>query len=213
MENNNRAVIYARVSSTTERQSTERQVSDLKILAKSRNMRIEKIYEEKISGAKKNSERAVLTECLEYCFSEGIGTLLISELSRLGRNVDEVLKNVMLCKERELNVYFQKENLSIFDSTGKEHPFLTIFIAILGTVAAMERENISYRLQSGKAQYIAKGGKVGRKPGYRKPKEEKRKQYSGVLKLLSKNYPIKTVSKLEGVSISTVQRLKKEFCL
>lgn len=210
---NNRAVIYARVSSTTDRQSTERQVSDLKILAESKNMRIEKIYEEKISGARKNSERAVLTECLEYCFSEGIGTLLISELSRLGRNVDEVLKNVMLCKERGLNVYFQKENLSIFDSTGKEHPFLTIFIAILGTVAAMERENISYRLQSGKAQYIAKGGKVGRKTGYRKPKEEKLEQYSGVLRLLSKNYPIKMVSKLEGVSVSTVQRLKKEFCL
>lgn len=66
---NNRAVIYARVSSTTDRQSTERQVLDLKILAKSKNMRIENIYEEKISGAKKNSERAVLTECLEYCFS------------------------------------------------------------------------------------------------------------------------------------------------
>ena len=154
MENNNRAVIYARVSSTTDRQSTERQVLDLEVLAKSKNMRIEKIYEEKISGAKKNSERVVLTECLEYCFSENIGTLLISELSRLGRNVDEVLKNVMLCKERGLNVYFQKENLSIFDCAGKEHPFLTIFIAILGTVAAMERENISYRLQSGKAQYI-----------------------------------------------------------
>ena len=160
MKNNNRAVIYARVSSTTDRQSTERQVLDLEALAKSRNMRIEKIYEEKISGARKNSERPVLTECLEYCFSEGIGTLLISELSRLGRNVDEVLKNVMLCKEKGLNVHFQKENLSIFDSTGKEHPFLTIFIAILGTVAAMERENISFRLQSGKAQYIAKGGKV-----------------------------------------------------
>lgn len=122
MENNNRAVIYARVSSTTERQSTERQVSDLRTLAGSRNMRIEKIYEEKISGARKNSEGPVLTECLEYCFSEGIGTQLISELSRLGRNVDEVPKNVMQCKERGLNVYFQKENLSIFDSTDKEHP-------------------------------------------------------------------------------------------
>lgn len=210
---NNRVVIYARVSSTTDRQSTERQVLDLDILAKSKNMRIEKIYEEKISGARKNSERPVLTECLEYCFSKNIGTLLISELSRLGRNVDEVLKNVMLCKERGLNVYFQKENLSIFDSTGKEHPFLTIFIAILGTVAAMERENISYRLQSGKAQYMAKGGKVGRKIGYRKSKEEKLEQYAGVLRLLRKNYPLKMVSRLEGVSVSTVQRLKKEFCL
>lgn len=176
-------------------------------------MRIEKIYEEKISGAKKNSERAVLTECLEYCFSKGIGTLLISELSRLGRNVDEVLKNVMRCKEKGLNVHFQKENLSIFDSTGREHPFLTIFIAILGTVAAMERENISFRLQSGKAQYIAKGGKVGRKPGYRKPEEDKRKQYAGVFRLLGKGYPMKMIAGTEGVSVSTVQRLKKEFGL
>jgi len=94
-----------------------------------------------------------------------------------------------------------------------KNPFLTIFIAILGTVAAMERENISYRLQSGKAQYIAKGGKIDRKTGYRKPKEEKAEQYSGVLKLLGKKYPVKMISKFEGVSASTVQKLKKEFCL
>lgn len=208
---NKKAVIYARVSSTTERQNTERQVADLEALAKSKNLEIKNIFEEKISGAKKNSERPVLSECLEYCFSEEIGILLISELSRLGRNVDEVLKNVMLCKERKLNVYFQKENLSIFDNNGREHPFLTIFIAILGTVAAMERENITYRLQSGKAQYIAKGGKLGRKEGYRKPKEDKEQQYAGVLRLLGKGYSMKVISKLEGVSISTVQRLKKEF--
>lgn len=208
---NKKAVIYARVSSTTERQNTERQVADLEALAKSKNLEIKNTFEEKISGAKKNSERPVLSECLEYCFSEEIGILLISELSRLGRNVDEVLKNVMLCKERKLNVYFQKENLSIFDNSGREHPFLTIFIAILGTVAAMERENITYRLQSGKAQYIAKGGKLGRKQGYRKPKEEKEQQYAGVLRLLGKGYSMKVISKLEGVSISTVQRLKKEF--
>lgn len=208
---NKKAVIYARVSSTTERQNTERQVADLEALAKSKNLEIKNIFEEKISGAKKNSERPVLSECLDYCFSEEIGILLISELSRLGRNVDEVLKNVMLCKERKLNVYFQKENLSIFDNSGREHPFLTIFIAILGTVAAMERENITYRLQSGKAQYIAKGGKLGRKEGYRKPKEDKEQQYAGVLRLLGKGYSMKVISKLEGVSISTVQRLKKEF--
>ena len=83
----------------------------------------------------------------------------------------------------------------------------------MSTVAAMERENISYRLQSGKAQYIAKGGQVGKKTEYRKPKEKKAEQYSGVLKLFIKNYPVKMISKLEGVSVSTVQRLKKEFCL
>ena len=37
---------------------------DLEVLAKSKNMRIEKIYEEKISGAKKNSERVFLQSAL-----------------------------------------------------------------------------------------------------------------------------------------------------
>ena len=89
---NNTAVIYARVSSIGERQSNERQIEDLKILSKQKNYNIEKICEEKISGAKRNAERPVLTECLEYCFSNNVKILLISELSRQGRYVDEVLK-------------------------------------------------------------------------------------------------------------------------
>ena len=209
---NKTAVIYSRVSSLGERQSNERQIEDLKILAKQKNYTIVKIYEEKISGAKKNSERQVLTECLEYCFSKDVRILLISELSRLGRNVDEVLKNVMLCKENKLNVYFHKETLSIFDDSGKEHPFLTIFIAILGTVAQMERENIKFRLDSGRELYKRGGGKLGRKTGYRKSKEEKAEQYAGVIKLLKRGYPVRNIAKIEGVGISTVMRLKKVFC-
>ena len=209
---NNTAVIYSRVSSLGERQSNERQIEDLKILGKQKNYTIVKIYEEKISGAKKNAERPILTECLEYCFSKNIRILLISELSRLGRNVDEVLKNVMLCKERGLNVYFQKESLSIFDEQGKEYPFLTIFIAILGMVAQMERENIKFRLDSGRDMYKRSGGKLGRKTGYRKSKEEKAEQYAGVIKLLKRGYLVRNIAKIEGVGISTVMRLKKEFC-
>ena len=205
------AVIYSRVSSQGDRQDTARQVRDLELLAKQRNMKVAKIYEEHISGAKKTQERPILRECLEYCFTNDVEILLISELSRLGRNVDDVLANVRLCKEKHLNVYFQKEQLSIFDASGKEHPFLTIFIAVLGTCAQMERENIKFRLNSGKAQYMAKGGKVGRKEGYRKSDEELQEQYAGVIKQLRKGYPIRMIAKNEGVGISTVQRIKKKF--
>lgn len=66
--------------------------------------------------------------------------------------------------KRGLNVYFQKENLNIFDEQGKEHPFLTIFIAILGTVAQMERDNIKFRLDSGRELYKRSGGKLGERP-------------------------------------------------
>lgn len=206
-----KAVIYSRVSSVGDRQDTTRQVRDLEILAKQRNLKIEKTYEEHVSGAKRTQDRPVLKDCLDYCFTNDIDILLISELSRLGRNVDDVLANVRLCKEKHLNVYFQKEQLSIFNEDGKEHPFLTIFIAVLGTCAEMERENIKFRLNSGKAQFIAKGGKVGRKEGYKKPDEKLQEEYAGVIKLLRKGYPVRMIAKTEGVGISTVMRIKKKF--
>ena len=208
---NETAVIYARVSSVGDRQDTSRQIRDLEILAKEKSLKVVKSYEEHISGAKKTQERPILTECLQYCISNHVSVLLISELSRLGRNVDDVLSNVKLCKENHLNVYFQKEQLSIFGADGKEHPFLTIFIAVLGTCAEMERENIKFRLNSGKAQFIAKGGKVGRKNGYKKPDEKFREEYAAVIKQLRKGYPIRMVAASCGVGISTVQRIKKKF--
>ena len=128
------SVIYARVSSVGERQSTSRQVADLTQYATTNGMTVNEIFEEHISGAVKNEERPVLCECLDYCIANGIHTLLISELSRLGRNVDEVLANVKRCKENNLNIYFQRENISIFQADGSKNPFLNIFISVLGAV-------------------------------------------------------------------------------
>ena len=205
------AVIYARVSSVGDRQDTTRQLRDLEKYAGDHSLTVVKTFEEHISGAKKIKDRPILTECLDYCFSNNIDTLLISELSRLGRNVDDVLANVQRCKEHHLNVYFQKEQLSIFNADGKEHPFLTIFIAVLGTCAEMERENIKFRLNSGREKYIAEGGKLGRKEGYKKSDEKLREEYAGVIKQLRKGYPIRMVAKNEGVGVSTVQRIKRKF--
>ena len=212
-----RAAIYARVSSTGDRQSTERQVIDLTDYAKKNSMTICKTFEEHISGAKKNHERPVLQECLTYCVEEKIDVVLLSELSRLGRNVDEVLANIRFAKENHLNIYFQKEGLSIYGADNKENPYLTITIAVLGTASQLERENLIFRLKSGRKVYVDKNlaatGKsgLGRKVGYRKPVETKKEEYKEVLKLLKSGYPIRKVAKLTDVSESTVKRLKKEF--
>lgn len=207
------AVIYARVSSQGDRQSTERQVVDLQKYADNNNINIVKVFEEHISGAKRNEERPVLCECLNYCVENGTDTLLISELSRLGRNVDEVLANVRYCKDSHLNIFFQKEGLSIFQADGTKNPFLNIFISVLGTCAEMERENIKFRLNSGRNKYIAEGGKLGRKIGYRKPLEKKETEYKSVIRELKKGTSIRRTAKLCDVSASTVQRIKKEFSI
>ena len=100
------AVIYARVSSTGDRQSTERQVIDLKDYANRNAMTICRTFEEHISGAKRNEERAVLSECIEYAVSNRVDVVLFSELSRCGRAVWEVLDTIRTLKDNGINAYF-----------------------------------------------------------------------------------------------------------
>lgn len=211
MDSMKKAVIYARVSSVGDRQSTLRQVLDLTQYATTNGMEVVEIFEEHISGAVKNEERPVLCECLDYCFANGIDTLLISELSRLGRNVDEVLANVKRCKENNLNIYFQRENISIFQADGSKNPFLNIFISVLATCAEMEREAIAFRLNSGLKRYKENGGKVGRKVGSIKTKEKKQEEYAKVLRCLKQGKSIRDTATLCAVSVSTVFRVKREF--
>ena len=202
-------VIYARVSSQGDRQNTERQVLDLTRYATGNGYTIQKVYEEHISGATRNADRTVLNECLEYCFSNGMDSLLISELSRLGRNVDEVLANVRLCKERHLNIYFQKESLSLFQPDGKENPYLTIMIAVLGTCAQMERENIMFKLNSGRRKAIENGVKMGRKVGSTKPREAIEQEYKSVIRELKHGTSLRRTARLCGCSPTTVGKVKK----
>ena len=209
-----KSVIYARVSSTVEkRQSTERQVNDLRDYAAYAKMEIVKVFEEKISGAKKNSERPILQQALDYCKAEQIDMLLVSELSRLGRNSFEVLETIKWLVDSKINLYMQKEKMTLLDDNGEPSIFAPIMLATLSTCAQLERENIKFRLNSGRQQYIAKGGKLGRKEGSVKTKEQKKEEYSEAISLLKKGYSIRNVAKLCNVSNSTVQRLKKEFGL
>ena len=212
-----RAVIYARVSSTGDRQSTERQVIDLTDYAHKNGMTICNTFEEHISGAKRNEERAVLSECIEYAISNQVDVVLFSELSRCGRAVWEVLDTIRTLKDNGINAYFQKEGLSLFSEDGRENIYLAIMISVLSSASQIERENLIFRLNSGRKVYVDKNiaatGKsgLGRKVGYRKPAAKKMEEYKEVLKLLRAGYPIRKVAKLTDTSESTVKRLKREF--
>ena len=208
-----RAVIYARVSSTGERQSTSRQVADLTNYASLNGLKVLEVYEEHISGAKRNEERAVLTEWIDYAVTNCVEVVLFSELSRCGRAVWEVLDTIRTLKDNGINAYFQKEGLSLFGADGRENPYLAVMVSVLGVCAQLERENITYRLNSGRAKYIADGGKLGRKVGSVKTKEQKQEEYAKVIRSLRAGKSVRDTAAICGVSASTVQRIKKEFTI
>ena len=151
----------------------------------------------------------MLCEAMEYCKANRIGIQLVRELSRLERNAFEVLASVKELIDCGINLYIQKEQLTLLDEEGHPSLFAPIMIATLSTCAQLERDNISFRLQSGRKQYIDKGGKLGRKAGSVKTEEQIRTEYRDVISLLRKGYSIRDVAKLSGKSVSTVQRVKR----
>ena len=205
---NKRAVIYARVSSQNDRQDTTRQIMDLEKYAIGQDVKIEKIYEEHISGAKKNEERRILQDCLEYCISNSIDYLYLSEISRLGRSTLQVLRSLEKLHEAKVSVFI--ENLGIYSlmEDGKVNPIASILITVLAEMSNIERSNIQYRLNSGRQQYINKGGKLGRKVGFRKTNDQLKEEYKNVIAMLKKGYSVRAIAKLENISPTTVQKIK-----
>lgn len=206
-----KAVIYARVSSSNDRQDTSRQIEDLKKYADSQNIKIVKIYEEKISGAKKIEEREILKNCLDYCKEESVNFLLLSELSRLGRSTLQVLRSLEILHEAKVSVYIQNLGIYTLQPNGNVNPIASILVTVMAEMANIERSNIQYRLNSGRENYIAKGGKLGRKIGSVKSPEKKKEEYKETISLLKKGYSVRNIAKLQGIGISTVQRVKNEF--
>lgn len=210
------AIIFCRCSSSgylANRQDTSRQVADLKSYADYANLKVVKVFEEHLSGGKKNNERPILNEAIEFCKQEHISFCLVNSLDRIGRNAFEVLATVKELIDNGINLYMQKEQFTLLGDDGKPTIFAPIMCATLSTCAQLERDSISFRLNSGRAQYIRNGGKLGRKKGSVKTTEQKETQYKEVLNYLRKGYSVRVTAKLTNVSTSTVQRLKTEFSI
>lgn len=202
--------LYCRVSSEGDRQSTLRQVEDLKKFCEANGYAIKGTYEEHISGAKKNEQRKVLMDCLNYCISNHIQILAVHELSRLGRSTLQVLKSLEVLHEARVSVYIHNLGLYTLQEDGKVNPIASIICTVMSELSSIERSQIVYRLQSGRALYKANGGKFGNE-GYRKPREKKAEEYKEVISYLRKGYSIRITAKLTGKGLSTVQRVKREF--
>lgn len=208
-------VIYSRVSSQTARQSTERQVTELRKFAIDRGYTVCMVFEEKISGRKANLDRPVLLNCLEYCtnLQNKVDMLLVTEISRLGRSTLELLKALDTLHRHKVSMYIQNLNIETLLPDKTVNPLSSLITTLLGELAAMERQNILDRLNSGRALYIEKGGRLGRNPGSKKSLERKREEYKEAIALLKKGYSIRNVAKLTGRAVSTIQIIKKEFGL
>lgn len=203
---NTQVVAFCRVSTSI--QEYERQSNELVTLANSKGWKLEATFAEKISGAKKNTERKELMKMVEYVKTHNISKVLVTELSRLGRDTLQVLQVIELLNKEGISLYIQNYNIETLTEEGKVNPMSQFLITILAEVARMERKTIRERVESGYHNFRANGGRVGRKIGYRKSNEEMKEQYVEEIRLLKKGYSLRNVQKLTSTSINTLRKVK-----
>ena len=205
-----KAVILARVS--TDKQDYERQVNELTDYCRKMDWEVEKVFTNKVSGAKKNEEREEIRELISYVNSNQIRRVVCLEISRMGRNTLEALKVIQILNEHKVSLYVKNYNLETLDSEGRVNPVASLICTILLEVAAMERLTIKERMASGRDQYIEKcrreGIKMGRPSTYRKSIDEYKKQYQREFSLIRKGLSLANISAITGTSISTIQKLR-----
>ena len=206
-----KAVILARVS--TDKQDYERQVNELTDYCRKMDWEVEKVFTNKVSGAKKNEEREEIRELISYVNSNQIRRVVCLEISRMGRNTLEALKVIQILNEHKVSLYVKNYNLETLDSEGRVNPVASLICTILLEVAAMERLSIKERMASGRDQYIEKcrreGIKMGRPSTYRKSDEEYKKQYQREISLIRKGLSLANISAITGTSIRTIRKIKE----
>ena len=202
-----KVVIYSRVS--TNSQDYKRQTEELLEFSKNMNYEVVSIFEEKISGGKKNEERPELMKMINFIKKNKIDKVLCWELSRLGRNTIEVLKTIQLLNENYISLYIKNHNIETLNDKCDINPMSQFLIQILTSVSEMEKTQIRQRIKSGYESYRKNGGKVGRKEGFKKDTETLLTEHKDVVKLLKQGYSVRKTMKLTDKSSGTIQKIKK----
>jgi len=200
-----KAILYTRVSS--KEQSTLRQVNDMKSLAE---FKIEKVFSEKISGfSVPLYERPGLTKALKYVDEKGIECIMVSEVSRLGRNTHEVLNLIEDLRQSGVAIYIHNIGATINRSDSMSEMFTKLIVTIMADLGRLESEQMSYRIKSGIRSRKAKGLTTGREVGSKESSEKFLLKHKDIIRYLQKGYSSREIQRLCKTSPNTIIKVKK----
>ena len=201
-----KVVIYARVSTLA--QEYDRQIDELKDYAKRMNYQVVKVFSEKISGAKKIADRNALSELLDYVRNNKVDKVWIYECSRLSRRIVDFLQVIEELNELKVSLYIHQNGLETLLQDGSINPIASLILGIIAQFNSMERSLIRSRMESGYNHFRDKGGKVGRKQGYKKSTEDMKEEYVEETRLLKKGISLRNVAKITKTSVNTLRKLR-----
>ena len=191
-------MIYGYIRVSTDKQTCENQKLEIKKYCKIHRMRNIKFIAETISGTKKVEKRR-LGELLEVVKAED--TIIITELSRLGRSMIMILDVLQILLEKNVRVIAIKEGYELGDNIQSK-----ILAFAFGLSAEIERNLISQRTKSSLANLKASGKKLGRPFSAESKKLKLSKNAKKIKNLLAKGISKTQIAQILGVQRSTLRR-------
>jgi DNA invertase Pin-like site-specific DNA recombinase len=201
------AIIYSRVSSLS--QDYERQLINLKTIAQEKGWHVRRTFQEKISGTVKSGSRNEFKALLDYIDKTPVQIVMVSEISRIGRRVVDVLNFVELLHEKGIALYIQQFNMLTMEN-GKENPIGKMLLQMLSIGAEMENNQRKIRQMEGIKLAQMKNIYTGRKIGAKTSHSKLVSKYKNVADLLDKSeLSVRRIAEITGHSINTVRKIKQ----
>lgn len=200
------AIIYVRVSKNS--QDYRRQINELKEI---KSFHIAKVFKDSESAfLKPMDERTGLKNAIQYALQNKIHTILVSEISRLGRKTEEVLSLISYLKKKQIKIYIASLGITINEDNATDS-INKFAITLLVDIARMESEQLSIRIRSGIEERKRRGLHTGRLYGSTESREKFLHKHKKAIKHLNNGRTVREISNILKLSPTTVQKVRNVY--
>lgn len=191
-------MIYGYIRVSSDKQTVKNQKFEIQEYCKVKNITIGTWVEETISATKKLSERK-FGKLLKRMRKDDM--LIVTELSRLGRNLMQIMSILHYCMEHDVQVITIKENYELGNNINSK-----VLAFAFGLSAEIERNLISLRTKEALARKKAEGVILGRPKGRKSTQVKLTGKDEKIKELLEKQVSKSAIARILGVHRLTVSK-------
>ena len=193
--------VHAYIRTSTNKQDYANQRYGILEFADRKGLKIDHWEEETISGTKKVTERN-LGQLISNMNKSDI--LIITELSRIGRSLYDIMATLNNLIEKGVKVYSIKENYELGDNLNSK-----VLSFAFGLSAELERSLLSSRVKESLARRKASGKKLGRPKGFKLDKTKLTEHATEIRNLLNHGVSYRAIGRMFSCHHQTVSNFHK----
>jgi DNA invertase Pin-like site-specific DNA recombinase len=193
-------VLYTRVS--TKVQNNDRQIKE----------GFDLVLADVISGSIPLKERPYGKKLIDLIENGRVETITVHAIDRLGRNLQEILSNIEFFNSRLVCLISEREGIRTLNADKTPNAVAKLLVAVLGSIAEMERERILERAQEGRDKGKKIGSFLGRKEGSEESTEKfmAKEVNQKILRLLKRGGTIRMTALKLKVSTNLVIKVRNK---